>query len=582
MWRPRPSPSSDAGPNSATPLVEQRYGSRAISTDTTARGAAALADGRWADARAAFEASIDEGDTAYARLGLATALWWLGENRASVDQCTAAYALFRKAEDTGGAVDCALWLAITYKANFDNFAAANGWIARAERLLESVETGPAHAWAWVTRAYRLADLDTAATLTQQALDVARPLATSISSCVAASQLGLILVGQGDTAGGFALIDESMAAALGGEPSDLQTVVYTCCDMLNACELTGDADRAVQWCRVADRFVETYGCPFLYAECRIYYGSVLTAAGRWDDAERELGVGKRITADSCPSLHRKALTRLASLRVRQGRLEEAEQLLDAAGGRAETAAEITLSTAALLLARGDGAGAARLLEHRWRTLEQRRAHAAAALDLLVDAQLARNDVDAATVTATRLANVAGCVDDRVAAVSLAAEGRVADAAGDRQSAATCLEAAAARFARIGAPFEAARAHFALAGVVVGEQPELAISHAERALAGFEDLGAALDTDRVAAFLRAMGVATRPGPKGLGVLTAREQEVLALLGHGLSNAEIGARLYVSPKTAAHHVSRILRKLNLRNRAEAAVFTTGRDQSRDRLVI
>ena len=136
--------------------------------------------------------------------------------------------------------------------------------------------------------------------------------------------------------------------------------------------------------------------------------------------------------------------------------------------------------------------------------------------------------------------------------------------------------------IGAPFEAARAHFALAGVVVGEQPELAISHAERALAGFEDLGAALDTDRVAAFLRAMGVATRPGPKGLGVLTAREQEVLALLGHGLSNAEIGARLYVSPKTAAHHVSRILRKLNLRNRAEAAVFTTGRDQSRDRLVI
>lgn len=48
--------------------------------------------------------------------------------------------------------------------------------------------------------------------------------------------------------------------------------------------------------VADDFVARYGCPFLYAECRIYYGSVLTAKGRWSDAEGDvwiwhlLGVG----------------------------------------------------------------------------------------------------------------------------------------------------------------------------------------------------------------------------------------------------------------------------------------------------
>ena len=45
----------------------------------------------------------------------------------------------------------------------------------------------------------------------------------------------------------------MAAALGGEPSSLDTVVYTCCDMLNACELASDAERAAQWCQVADEF-----------------------------------------------------------------------------------------------------------------------------------------------------------------------------------------------------------------------------------------------------------------------------------------------------------------------------------------
>lgn len=79
--------------------------------------------------------------------------------------------------------------------------------------------------------------------------------------------------------GFALIDEAMAAALAGERSTLDTVVYTCCDMLNACELASDVERAAQWRKVADDFVERYGCPFLYAECRIFYGSILAAKGR---------------------------------------------------------------------------------------------------------------------------------------------------------------------------------------------------------------------------------------------------------------------------------------------------------------
>jgi DNA-binding CsgD family transcriptional regulator len=47
------------------------------------------------------------------------------------------------------------------------------------------------------------------------------------------------------------------------------------------------------------------------------------------------------------------------------------------------------------------------------------------------------------------------------------------------------------------------------------------------------------------------------------------VLRLLGESLTNAEIGRRLFISPKTAEHHVGRILRKLDLRSRAEAAAY-------------
>ena len=47
------------------------------------------------------------------------------------------------------------------------------------------------------------------------------------------------------------------------------------------------------------------------------------------------------------------------------------------------------------------------------------------------------------------------------------------------------------------------------------------------------------------------------------------MLALLGEGLTNAEIAGRLVISDKTAGHHVSRIYRKLGLRNRAEAAAY-------------
>lgn len=121
------------------------------------------------------------------------------------------------------------------------------------------------------------------------------------------------------------------------------------------------------------------------------------------------------------------------------------------------------------------------------------------------------------------------------------------------------AAAAAWTRIGCPYEAADAAADAADADV----------VRSALAAFTGLGARPGRARAARRLRELGVRSIPrGPRastGPDGLTAREQEVLALVRSGDTDAEIAARLHLSTRTVEHHVSAVLRKTGARTRRD-----------------
>jgi DNA-binding NarL/FixJ family response regulator len=92
---------------------------------------------------------------------------------------------------------------------------------------------------------------------------------------------------------------------------------------------------------------------------------------------------------------------------------------------------------------------------------------------------------------------------------------------------------------------------------------------RVVAGGDALLAPSVTRRLIEEIAARPAADRPPPPQLDALTDREREVLALVGRGLSNAEIGGALYVSPATAKTHVSHVMTKLYARDRAQLVVI-------------
>jgi DNA-binding CsgD family transcriptional regulator/tetratricopeptide (TPR) repeat protein len=328
-------------------------------------------------------------------------------------------------------------------------------------------------------------------------------------------------------------------------------------------------------------------------------------GRWDDADRHFRtVMERDRFADTMRVH--ARLERARLDIARGDfpaarrlLEEAQALATAAGRTqfdaqfswplADTRAELALwggrdEEAFHAVTEGLAAMARAGCETNWPVLfalglaaAAGRAERASVRRATAEAEAARRDGDALLA---RLEAAAGPPDRRPATAAVLLQCRAEHARLHGRPDPAAWEEAAARWETLGQPYPAARARFRQAEAMLANRAPRAL--VEEALWAAHTVAARLRAAplrrelellaqrgrlRLQAAVEPVSQPAEPSAASLLGLTRREAEVLALVAAGRSNRQIGEALFISPKTASLHVSRILAKLGVTGRVEAA---------------
>lgn len=545
------------------------------------RGRRALEGGDWAGALEAFariteDGGLDDELLAEAAEGAGLAAYWLDDVDRAVECHELAFHAYRRLGRPGAAARMAFWLSDDHLSFLGAAAVAGGWIERGERLLAEAPDVPERVWLPLYQGHYALQVDhdpeRALALAGEALELAKAVGAPEAEVIALALQGLALVVRGEVSAGMPLLDEASAAAVSRRIRDLNVTAWAFCYLIQGCDTVRDVSRAAEWCRRVMAFCQRWGLGPIFTACRTRYASLLTWQGEWGSAERQIEemLARRSGGPRPPIVERSARIRLAEVRLRQGRLDEAERMYRDAGEHRSA----VLGRAAVALARDEPEVTVDLADRVLRMLPpSARAERSDALLLRILAlarigrtEQAEEDLEELSETAERLATAP------LRAAAAHARGAVAAADRDPAAALAAYEDALAEYDRGGAPQEAARIRLELAGLLVGLGRETtARREAGQARDAFESLGAAADLERAERFLRGLGGTSGLDPEGALPLTDREIEVLQLVGRGLSNKEIAERLFISPHTVKRHIANILRKLDCPSRAAAVAQAT-----------
>jgi tetratricopeptide (TPR) repeat protein len=406
-----------------------------------------------------------------------------------------------RAGDNLSAAGAAVRVAMHLLFDTSLLAPVRGWIKRAERLLESHDETPVHAWLAVVRNYeRLlsGDFQSARQWARRAIEVGAkcdPAAAAIGRVAEARSLVL----DGDVSQGLGLLNEAAVAVVSGELDPISTgIIY--CELVCALQGLAQYDLAEEWTAAMERWRHGQPVGSIHGRCRVHRAEILRLRGSCLEAEKEALLA---CDDLRPYLRREfgwPLTELGRIRLRRGDTQGAEQAFLEAY---EAGWDPQPGLALVYLSRGNITLASQSIRD---TLERplnipskelppntdlRRAPL---LEAQVEIEVAAGNFHMARTAADELSSIAALFESKALAAGAAlARGRVWLAEGDAAAARREFEEASHLWNEVGAPYETALARMGLA------QSHLADGNKERAVLEFQ--AARLAFERVGAMHQA---------------------------------------------------------------------------------
>jgi DNA-binding CsgD family transcriptional regulator len=519
--------------------------------------------GEWGTAFAAWSAldpaSLTDDDLS----GLATAAYLVGQREEATRALQRCFRLRMELGRTAGAVRCAFWIGMVSNTAGER-AAAGGWAARAQRLLDDIDGDV------VERGYlRILQMfghlvhGEFAEVAGCAADVTaygRRFRDADLLAMGLCAQGRLLLYRGAVPEGLALFDEAMIGVAAGEVSPpFAGEIY--CTLIEGCQEVGDLGRAAEWTSALTRWCDAQpGLLTFTGQCAVHRGQIMRLHGAYDQALDEFAAAcERYVALGTPQAAGLAQTERGDVFCVLGRYDEAERAYEDAS---QHGFEPQPGLALLWLARGR-TEAARAAVQRLLAETQIPAHRHRLLAAAVEILLATGQPEHARGAANELRDLARQFKcSALQAMAAYAAGRLELATGDAAGALPYLRKAMQQWAALGCPYEAARTQVLIgrACAALGDT-DSSTKHLESARRVFEELGTMPALEEITRLS-----APKRTPDGL---TPREVEVLRLVAAGRSNTQIAATLVLSERTVARHLSNIFAKIDVPSRTAAAAY-------------
>ncbi len=422
---------------------------------------------------------------------LANSAWWTGKLEENLALRQRAYTGYLKENQSGPAARTAALIARDYMGNRAE-AMANGWIGRAERLLENQPDAPEQGHLLFLKCLQSSargDFDDTLQHARKLLELGSRFGNRDLQAVGLLFEGRVHVARGEVERGLGLLDEATVAAVSGELGPEMTGFVYCLAITSTSSLR-DYRRAGEWTEAAKRWCERQSISGFPGHCRVLRAEIMQLKGLWTDAEKDIRLALNELKDFNLILASEGFYELGEIRRRMGDLKGAEEAFKQAD---ELGWEPQPGMALLRLAEGNVAAALGGIK---RALADEVGGPLSRFPLLaaqVEIAIVAGDLQSARTSVDELEEIAETYGTSALKASACyARGALQVADGAASEALKTLRQALRLWKDADVPYEVARTRVVLAqGYTQVGETDSAELELQSAAQGFQRLGATLD-------------------------------------------------------------------------------------------